>query len=169
MRRIIIGSLALVLAAGCRTVPSPSIRLQGDPTSITRLAGSWVGDYRGGAGGRGGSLDFSLRAGSDSLYGDVTMIALHGRPLRHADPMDVHRAHVQSPQTLRVDFVSVQADSVRGMLEPYISPDCECSVSTTFYGQVLGNQITGRFETRSGGIVRAEGFWQLKRVADAPR
>jgi len=169
MRRIIIGSVALALAAGCRTVPSPSVRLQGDPTSITRLAGKWAGEYWGGAGGRGGSLGFSLRAGSDSLYGDVTMVDPHGQQLRAADPMDVHRMHVQSSQTLRVDFVAVQADSVRGVLEPYISPDCACTVSTTFFGQLLGNQITGRFETRNGGMVRAEGFWELKRVADAPR
>ena len=169
MRHVILGSLGLALAVGCRTLPSPSVRLQGDPISITRLAGNWVGEYWGGAGGRGGSLGFSLRAGSDSLYGDVTMVDPHGQQLRSADPADVHRAHVQSSQTLRVDFVAVQGDSVRGVLEPYIAPDCECTVSTTFFGQVLGNQITGRFETRGGGKVRAEGFWELKRAAEAPR
>jgi len=169
MRPLITGSLALALVVGCQSLPSPSVQLQGDPSTITHLAGRWVGEYWGAAGGRGGSLGFSLRAGSDSLYGDVTMIDPRGRQLRAADPVDVHRAHVQSAQTLRVDFVKVQADSVRGVLEPYISPDCECRVSTTFFGQLLGNQINGRFETRSAGMVRAEGSWQLKRVGDAPR
>ena len=37
---------------------------------MARLAGAWTGQYWGGAGGRGGSLAFSLRSGSDSLYGD---------------------------------------------------------------------------------------------------
>jgi hypothetical protein len=145
------------------------VRLQGDPVSIAGLAGNWVGEYWGGAAGRGGSLTFSLRSGTDSLYGDVTMLDPRGQQLHSADPMEVHRMHVHSAQQLRIDLVLVQADSVRGVLEPYISPDCECTVSTTFFGQVRGSQITGRFETRAGGRMRAEGSWELKRVNDSAR
>lgn len=169
MRRVVLGSLALAVAVGCRTAPSMPVRLQGDPTSISWLAGNWVGEYWGGVAGRGGSLSFSLRSGTDSLYGDVTMLDPHGQQLHAADPMEVHRAHVRSSQQLRIDFVSVQADSVRGVLEPYVSPDCDCTVSTTFFGQVHGNRITGRFETRAGGRVRGEGSWELKGVGEATR
>jgi hypothetical protein len=63
MRRTLIASLALALAAGCRTTPQMPVQLQGDPASLARLAGEWTGQYWGGAGGRGGSLSFSLRAG----------------------------------------------------------------------------------------------------------
>lgn len=163
MRRVIVaGSLAVMLAA-CRTTPSASVRLQGEPSAIARLAGRWTGEYWNGAGGRGGSLAFSLRSGSDSLFGDVTMLDPRGQQLRAADPMDVHMLHVQSPTQLRIDLVIAQGDSVRGVLEPYISPDCECAVTTTFFGQVHGDRIDGRFETRNAGRIRAEGKWELER------
>ena len=168
MRRAVIGSLVLLLLA-CRSTPSTPVRLQGEPSAITGLAGTWTGEYWNGAGGRGGSLGFALRSGTDSLYGDVTMLDPRGQQLRAADPMDVHRAHVHSATQLRIDLVMAQGDSVRGVLEPYISPDCECAVSTTFFGRVSGNRIDGRFETRNGGRVRAEGRWELKRVSGGSR
>ena len=164
MRRIIIVGIVVALLAACRATSSTPVRLQGEPSAIARLAGTWTGEYWGGAGGRGGSLGFSLRSGTDSLYGDVTMLDPRGQQLRAADPMDVHRVHVKTATQLRIDLVLVKSDSVRGVLEPYISPDCECAVSTTFFGQVRGDRIDGRFETRSAGRVRAEGNWELKRV-----
>jgi hypothetical protein len=169
MRRVILGSLVFALVAGCRSIPPTPVQLQGSPVTIARLAGTWVGEYWGGAAGRGGSVTFSLRAGSDSLYGDVTMVDARGQQLHSVDPMDVHRAHVQSSQHLRIDIVMAQGDSVRGVLEPYIAPDCECAVSTMFFGAVNGDRITGRFETRNRGEVRAAGSWELKRVSDASR
>jgi hypothetical protein len=165
MRRALIGSLVVALAAGCKTAPPTPVQLQGDPRSISGLAGSWTGEYWGAAGGRGGSLSFSLRAGSDSLYGDVTMVDPRGQPVRSADPSDVHAAHAASSQALRIDFVAVRADSVRGTLEPYIAPDCECTVNTTFFGQVRSDKIAGTFVTRGGGRVRAEGSWEMRRVS----
>ena len=163
MRRVMLFGLA----AGCRSQSMP-VRLQGDPVAIASLAGRWTGEYWNGAGGRGGSLAFELRAGSDSLYGDVTMIDTRGQQLHPADPMDVHQMHVQAAQGLRIDFASIQADSVRGTLEPYVAPDCGCVVSSTFFGRVQGERITGRFETRNAGRVLAEGSWEMKRVRGAP-
>ena len=167
MRRSSIGGFAVALVVGCGTVQRTPVPLQGDPASISHLAGNWTGEYWGGAGGRGGSLSFSLRSGSDSLYGDVTMVDPRGQPIRSADPSDVHAQHVRSPQQLRIDFVAVRGDSIRGVLEPYIAPDCECAVSTTFFGQVKGAKITGRFQSRHSGRVQAEGAWEMKRVGDA--
>lgn len=164
MRRAMIAGLVAVALAGCRTTPPTPVRLQGEPATIARLVGKWTGEYWNGAGGRGGSLGFSLRSGSDSLYGDVTMLDPRGQQLRAADPMDVHVLHVQSPAQLRIDLVVAQGDSVRGALEPYISPDCECAVTTTFFGQLRGDRIDGRFETRNAGRLRAEGKWELKRL-----
>jgi hypothetical protein len=162
MRRTIVTTLAVTLAIGCQSQFMP-VKLQGDPFSISSLVGDWTGEYWGAAGGRGGSLAFTLRSGSDSLYGDVTMADPAGQPIRAADAADAHHAHVSSSQQLRIDFVSAQADSVRGTLEPYISPDCQCIVSTTFMGQVIGNQMKGIFTTRNAGRVRAEGTWEMKR------
>jgi hypothetical protein len=164
MRRTQLGSLAVALVLGCQSAPQTPVRLQADPASLAHLAGTWTGEYWNGAGGRGGSLSFALRGGTDSLYGDVTMIDPRGQTIRSADPSDVHAQHVRSPQQLRIDFVAVQSDSVRGMLEPYVAPDCDCTVSTTFFGRLSGNRITGTFQTRGGGRVLAEGSWEMKRT-----
>jgi hypothetical protein len=168
MRQATLAGLLIVFAIGCRTQPVP-VRVDGDPVSIAWLAGSWTGEYRGGNAARSGSLDFTLRRGTDSLYGDVTMVGSTGQPLRPADPLDVHRSHVQAPQQLRIDFVAVHADVVQGTLEPYISPDCECIVVTTFVGHVRGDAIAGIFATRNAGHVIAEGRWEMHRVGDDGR
>jgi hypothetical protein len=165
MRAAMLGALAL-LAVGCRTQQAP-VQLQGDPLSIRWLAGHWAGSYWGP--GRGGSLTFTLRSGTDSLYGDVTMVDRAGHSMRAADAMDLHSVHVRSPQQLRIDFVAIHADSIRGMLEPYVSPECDCIVRTTFVGQVRGNEIKGTFDTHGAGRPLAEGQWEMKRVADASR
>jgi hypothetical protein len=167
MRRTLIGGLALALIVGCRSVPQTPVPLQADAVSIAHLAGNWVGEYWGGMGGRGGSLSFSLRSGTDSLYGEVTMVDPGGQPLRSADPSDAHAQHVRTPHQLRIDFVAARADSIRGVLEPYIAPDCQCAVSTTFFGHLKDGKITGTFQTRNAGRVQAEGSWEMKRVGDA--
>jgi hypothetical protein len=167
MGRTLIGGLALALIVGCRSVPQTPVPLQGDAASIAHLAGNWVGEYWGGAGGRGGSLSFSLRSGTDSLYGDVTMVDPAGQQIRSADPSDAHAQHVRAPNQLRIDFVAARSDSVRGVLEPYIAPDCQCAVSTTFFGHLKDGTITGTFQTRNAGRVQAEGRWEMKRVGDA--
>jgi len=166
MHRLLIGALAVALITGCGSASQMPVRLQGDPASMARLAGTWTGQYWGGGGGRGGSLSFTLRSGTDSLYGDVTMIDSRGQQIRAADPTGEHAMHVRSPQQLRIDFVAIRADSVRGILEPYVAPDCNCTVSTTFVGQVRGNEIKGTFQTRNGGRVQAEGAWEMKRAGD---
>ena len=163
MHRLTTGALAVALITGCSSTSQTPVRLQGDPASMARLAGAWTGQYWGASGGRGGSLAFSLRSGTDSLYGDVTMIDSRGQHIRAADPTGEHAMHVRSPQQLRIDFVAIRADSVRGVLEPYVAPDCECTVSTTFLGQVRGNEIKGTFQTRNAGRVQAEGAWEMKR------
>ena len=166
MHRLLTGALAVALITGCGSTSQMPVRLQGDPASMARLAGTWTGQYWGGGGGRGGSLSFTLRSGTDSLYGDVTMIDSRGQQIRAADPTGEHAMHVRSPQQLRIDFVAIRADSVRGVLEPYVAPDCNCTVSTTFVGEARGSEIKGTFQTRNGGRVQAEGAWEMKRTGD---
>jgi hypothetical protein len=167
MRHPVITTLSAMFALGCSVQQTP-VRLHGDPVSIAGLAGNWSGEYWGGAGGRGGSLTFALRAGTDSLYGDVVMVDPRGQTIRAADPAEVHRLHVASPQQLRIDFVAVQADSIRGTLEPYVSPDCDCTAMTTFVGAVHDGRIDGVFTTRSGGRETAQGRWEMKRTSASP-
>jgi hypothetical protein len=164
-RRALLGSL-IALSAACSSQSTP-VRLQGDPGSIASLAGTWAGQYWGAGTSRGGALTFTLRSGSDSLYGDVTMLDVTGQPLVAADQTDAHRTHVTAPQQLRIDFVSVSADSIRGTLEPYTSPDCSCVVGASFEGRVRGDVIKGTYETRSAGRVHGQGTWEMKRTGRA--
>ena len=103
MRRAMLGCLFALFSLGCVSQSTP-VRLQGDPLTIGSLAGHWVGQFSGGAEGRGGSLSLALRTGSDSLYGDVTMIEPSGHEIRGADPMGAHQMQMQSAQQLRIDF-----------------------------------------------------------------
>src|SRR5205814_1297055 len=74
-------SLALV-ACGASRSPVP---LVGTSNDLSPLAGDWAGDYSSAASGRSGSISFTLRAATDSAFGDVTMIpAGLGRPLDRA-------------------------------------------------------------------------------------
>jgi hypothetical protein len=164
MRRSIPACLAAMLAVGCLSQSTP-VRLQGDPLAIRSLAGRWVGEFWGGAGGRGGSLTLTLSTGSDSLYGDVTMFDPAGQQMRAADPIGAHRMQMQSTQRLRIDFAWVNGSTVRGTVEPYLAADCACVVSSAFYGEVVGDRITGRFVLRSAGGVLAEGPWGMKRTS----
>lgn len=164
MRHRTLAVLTAMLLAGCHSV-NTGVRLQADPAAISSLAGDWSGEYWGGVGGRSGSLAFSLRSGSDSLYGDVLMHGGSGQLLVPAEPIEQHRTHVRMPERLRIDFVIVRADSVRGTLEPYVAPECACTVGTTFLGAVRDDRMSGTFETRHEGRVLATGRWAMRRAS----
>ncbi|NUP57198.1 MAG: hypothetical protein HOQ17_05920 [Gemmatimonadaceae bacterium] len=163
MRRIL-GALSLAAVAACRYQPTP-VPLQGEAQSIAALRGKWSGEYWGTTSERRGSLSFTISATADSAFGDVIMLTPQGQQLRPVDAGDRHRLHTASAQALRIDFVRIGAGMVSGTLEPYIAPDCECQVSTTFTGNVLGDTIRGTFITnrRQGG--NRDGMWMMTRRA----
>jgi hypothetical protein len=163
MRRIL-GALSLAALAACQYHPTP-ISLQGEAASIATLRGDWSGEYWGNASERRGSLNFTIAATADSAYGDVIMLTPLGQQIRPVDAGDQHRLHSASAQALRIDFVRVGGGMVSGTLEPYVAPDCNCQVSTTFTGNVLGDTIRGTFVTngRQGG--NRDGMWMMARRA----
>jgi hypothetical protein len=59
--------------------------------------------------------------------------------------------------------VSVGGGTITGTLEPYVSPDCECVVTTTFTGHIAGDTIDGIFVTRMPSGLLLEGAWQVTR------
>ena len=73
-----------------------------------------------------------------------------------------HLRHSRAPEVLRVTFVAVQHDMVRGQIEPYIAPDCKCVVVTEFLGTIAGDSVVGRYDTRGAGV-RQEGRWSIRR------
>jgi hypothetical protein len=154
--------LALLAMVGCRSAPTP-IRMQGETGSIAQLQGSWEGEYWGGAQGRRGSIVFVVPEGSQGAFGDVVMMAPGGQPIRAVDTSEQHRMHTTSSQGLRIDFVNVGNGSVSGQLEPYMAPDCDCVVTTSFLGNLVGDTLSGTFTTRSRTNRGNDGFWKVVR------
>ena len=163
MRRIL-GALSLAAVAACQYHPTP-IPLQGEAGSIAALRGEWSGEYWGNGSERRGALSFTISSTADSAFGDVIMLTPQGQQIRPVDTGDRHRLHTASSQALRIDFVRIGAGMVSGTLEPYIAPDCDCQVSTTFTGNVAGDTIRGTFITngRQGG--NRDGLWMMTRRA----
>ena len=161
MRRIAIATLLAALTA-CQYHPTP-ITLQGEAISIAALRGEWSGEYWSNASERRGALSFTIAAHADSAFGDVIMFTPLGQQVRPVDSGDQHRLHSSSTQALRIDFVRVGGGMVSGTLEPYVAPDCNCQVSTTFTGNVLGDTIRGTFITNGAQGGNRDGMWMMAR------
>ncbi len=159
--------LILTLLSACRYQPTP-ISLQGEPSSIAALRGTWSGEYWSSASERRGALNFTIAATADSAYGDVIMFTPLGQQIRPADANDQHRMHAGATQALRIDFVRVGGTMVSGTLEPYIAPDCNCTVATTFTGNIVGDTLRGTFITNGTQGGNREGMWMMVRRADKP-
>jgi hypothetical protein len=155
---------AMLLAAltACQYHPTP-ISLQGEASSIAALRGDWSGEYWSSASERRGALNFTIASTADSAYGDVIMFTPLGQQIRPVDAGDQHRRHSGSTQALRIDFVRVGGAMISGTLEPYVAPDCNCPVSTTFTGNVLGDTIRGTFVTNGTQGGNREGMWLMAR------
>jgi hypothetical protein len=161
MRRIAAAMLLATLTA-CQYHPTP-IQLQGEASSIATLRGDWSGEYWSTGSERRGSLNFALASTPDSAFGEVIMFTPLGQQVRPLDNVDQHRQHSSSTQALRIDFVRVGGGMVSGTLEPYIAPDCNCQVSTTFTGNVLGDTIRGTFITNGSQGGKRDGMWMMAR------
>jgi hypothetical protein len=160
--------LVILAVVACRYRPEP-FPVRGSPSAIGALAGEWIGEYQSRESGRSGAITFQLEAGRDTAYGDVLMSTGDQRfVLRPTDAPDAHRAHVKSAQALRVLFATIASGEVSGRLEPYVAPDCDCVVTTTFTGVVDGSTISGTYFTRGpmGWIQR--GSWRaVRRIPDS--
>lgn len=128
------------------------------------LSGDWDGSYWTASSAARGKLKLFIGAGVESEYGDVTLTTPLGEhPI--ADEGPAHRAHTRLAQSLRIDLARVVDGRLMGVLEPYVSPDCGCVVTTTFSGAISGDTIRGTFARRgNGGDV--DGEWMAIR---APR
>jgi hypothetical protein len=153
----------LVALAACHYTPT-HVPLRGAASDIAALAGKWDGEYSSVESGRSGVIIFEITAGTDTAHGDVLMTPQYGQSLRAADAgTRMHEEHVRSSELLTVRFVRIEGGAVRGELEPYIAPDCQCAVTTVFRGVVKGDRIEGTYITRGAGGLVQEGRWAAKR------
>ena len=156
---------ALTLGA-CGASRSP-VPLVGSSNDVSALAGEWAGDYSSAESGRSGSISFTLRAATDSAFGDVVMIpAGLGRPLmpwRGENMTAGGAAQVPASTVLTIRFVRVEQGHVSGTLDPYADPQTGGRLITTFRGELKGNTSAGTYTTRltSGGT--QTGRWTVQR------
>ncbi len=154
-----------LLIAGCRYTPTPVV-LHASPGDVIALAGTWEGTYEGRESERVGTITFTIESGKDTAYGDVLMEAAPRHRFIAADvSTGEHRFHSRAPDVLRITWVGLHRGYIEGALEPYIAPDCQCTVKTVFTGSVNddGDVITGEFVT-TGASVRQTGTWTIRKT-----
>lgn len=164
-RRLSARTLALVaaLAWGCASQnPAPPVPVEGG--DLSALAGHWVGEYSSAETGRTGSIVFELKSGDKIAHGDVLM-----KPKEETDSggsklpggNDPMRG---APQILNINFVNASGGVLRGTMDPYRDPACDCRVVTTFVGRLSGDTIEGTFTTTPEGAgTLTTGRWRMTR------
>ena len=159
--------LSGALIAACAYAGTP-VPLRGSATDISRLAGRWDGEFWSDESGRRGTLLFTIRAGTDTALGDVVLNSGMTEPVIAADARDPqHLRHSRAPEVLRVTFVAVRGEMLRGEIEPYVAPDCKCVVVTEFLGTIAGDTVLGSYDTRGPGV-RQVGRWSMRRIQSGP-
>lgn len=133
-------ALAVLVACGAS---HKEVAVQGSDMDLARVAGDWEGEYSGTESGRTGPVTFSLQMGSHVAEGQVVMGG--------ATP-------------LKIEFVKVKDDDVKGTIAPYTDPGCSCEVQTTFLGTLAKDVINGTFETTVGTTGQVQtGTWSVSR------
>jgi hypothetical protein len=132
-------AFALLVACGGS---HKAVAVQGSDLDIARVAGDWKGEYSGTESGRSGPVSFSLQIGSHTAEGEVFM----------------------GDKPLKIEFVKVKRDEVKGTIAPYTDPGCACEVQTTFLGTLGDDVINGTFESKLGASGQTQsGTWSVAR------
>ena len=157
-------ALCAVALSACGASRSP-VPLVGTSSDVSSLAGEWAGDYSSAESGRSGSISFTLRAATDSAFGDVVMIpAGLGRPLMPWRGENMTGAsQVPASTVLTIRFVRVEQGHVSGTLDPYADPQTGSRLITTFSGELKGNTIAGTYTTRLPSGDTQTGRWSVRR------
>ena len=152
-----VGMAAVVMAAlGCR-YRAEVVPVWGDASGLRHMAGEWTGDYSSPDSHRRGVITFALTARGDSAFGEVIMDADGEAGAEFSRP-----GPVRTP--LAIQFVRIADGSIRGELEPYLAPDCECLVRTLFTGIISGEVVSGSFRTTTEWGGKQEGSWRAIRA-----
>lgn len=160
-----LAAVSAILTAACTYAGTP-VPMRGGASDIGALAGRWDGEFWSDESRRNGSLLFTIRAGTDTAFGDVVLTPTAFESVTAADAKEgdpVHLRHSRAPEVLRIHFVTVRAGVIQGEIEPYIAPDCKCVVVTEFLGTVSGDVVEGTYTTRGPGV-RQEGRWSMRRT-----
>ncbi len=154
---LVLGSAAFAWACSTSN-PAPPVPVEGG--DLSSLAGRWTGEYSSTETGRTGSIVFELKSGEKVARGDVLM-----KPKEQAgDQSSAADALRTMPQVLNISFVSATGGVLRGTMDPYRDPACDCEVQTTFVGRRSGDSIEGTFTTTPEGPGNiTTGRWKISK------
>jgi len=133
--------------------PAPEVPMGGAKSDISAMAGHWEGTYSSEATKRTGSIVFDVKSGKDMAKGDVLMVP-KGATAPTSSAM---------PQVLSISFVNAEGGVVKGTMDPYMDPECNCEVQTTFVGLRKGDTMEGTFTT-TGPTNVTTGKWSMHRT-----
>lgn len=147
--------------------PAPVVPVAGAGADLSELVGTWQGEYSSTETGRTGSITFEFKSGGKVARGDVLMVPKGSLgaapPAAGTDPL------ATMPQVLQISFVNAEGGVVKGTMDPYHDPSCNCEVDTTFVGRVSGDTIEGTFTTTpTGKDAISTGRWKMTRQAKKP-
>jgi len=158
------GVAAAAFALACSAAnPAPPVRVQG--SDVSALSGRWAGEYSSAETGRTGSIVFELKPGDRVARGDVLMVPKSGGSETQPKlPGTASGTASTMPQVLNISFVDASGGVLRGTMDPYRDPLCDCEVQTTFVGRLSGDTIEGTFLTapKAGGVITT-GRWKMTR------
>ena len=141
--------------------PAPVVPVAG--ADLSGLVGKWVGEYSSPDTGRTGSIVLEFKSGGKTARGDVLMV-----PKGAYAPTPVPGADLAQsmPHVLQISFVNVEGGAVQGTMDPYVDPECNCQVDTTFVGKIQGDTIEGTYtSTPQGKGAPSAGRWKVTRQA----
>lgn len=162
--------LMIPVAAACGGAPSQPIPVRGTAADIARIAGEWDGSYESSDGLRRGSIDFHLKAESDTAFGDAVMIPDGmNRQLEAEAVRTGQRTDPGLPKPLVIRFVQVEEGEVSGEVEKYYDPFCDCRKVTIFRGTLKGDRLRGTYRAyKEQGGAPDTGNWSAERKPAAP-
>jgi hypothetical protein len=161
--RWLVGAWAIAGAA-CHTPSRPApVPLEGSRGDLSALAGTWTGEYWSEMSGRRGRVEFRLRSGADTAYGEVEM--MFSPALRVYDDESRDPALHREPCTvIDITVVRIAQRKIRGTLAPYWDPDCDCRARTVFEGELVGDHVAGTFTSRrDADSIPVTGDWFANR------
>jgi hypothetical protein len=155
----------LIAVAACHPTARPApVPVEGSRGDLSALAGTWTGEYWSEASGRRGRVEFRLRSGADTAYGQVEM--MFSPALRVYDDEACDAALHREPCTvIDITVVRIAKLTIRGTLAPYWDPDCDCQARTVFEGELAGDHVAGTFTSRrDADSIPVTGDWFANRT-----
>lgn len=150
---------ASIAAISCQT--AAPVRVEGSPKTLAAVAGTWEGEYSGGPKGRSGKIRFTFAPEGQEARGEVWMMPAGEKGQGETAAPKGEATVPSSPRLLRIQVVEVSDRRVKGRLEPYWDPNCDCEAKTTFEGRIEGDVIEGSFFASTSNT--PAGRWRVSR------